>query len=127
MVREDKYRERVLTCPFCRTPLGDPVETETPFGNTIEAGFCKCGTVYVFDRSGRMLGETYTEALALAFNWDYDKAYSGGELYEEAIVRYSAKWRRYVLDDDRRMNRDSKYYFIRRQRAAPVPEPGSEA
>jgi hypothetical protein len=115
MSGKDEYRERILKCPFCMTPLSGEVEIDTPFGDTIEGGFCGCGTAFVFDRTGRMLGEAYIDALALAYNWDYDAAFSAAEgEYEEAVVRFNTRVRKYMMEGGGRFDRSPKYYFIRR-------------
>jgi hypothetical protein len=119
MKGDEVYRERVLKCPFCMTPLSGAQDIDTPFGDTIEGGFCGCGTAFVYDRSGRMLGEAYSEVLALAYGWDYDAAFSAAEgEYEEAIVSFNSKARKYVMGEGGRFDRSPKYYFIRRPRKA---------
>jgi hypothetical protein len=113
----EEYRETVLKCPFCLAALGSPAEIDTPFGDTVEGGFCGCGSAFVFDRTGRLLGEAYTSALALAYNWDYDAAFGAGEgEYEEAVVSYNTRWQKYILGDGGRFDRSPKYYFIKRHR-----------
>ncbi len=117
-MRTDIYRERVLTCPFCMKPVMPPVAISTPFGDTVDGGICgSCGAVYVYDRSGRMLGEAMTNALAFAYNWDYDAAFhTEGPGYRELVVRFDAKLGKYMLDDDRRSTRDAKYFFVKRNK-----------
>ena len=117
-MRTDIYREKILTCPFCMTPVMPPVAIETPFHDTVDGGICGgCGAVYVYDRSGRMLGEAMTNALALAYNWDYDAAfYDEGLGYQDAVVRFDSKLNKFLIDDDRRVDRNPKYFFVKRNK-----------
>ena len=41
-----------------------------------QAEMCKCGTAYVFDRSGHNLGEAYVDALVFACNGDWETAWT---------------------------------------------------
>ncbi|MEJ2182476.1 MAG: hypothetical protein P8Y66_03025 [Nitrospirota bacterium] len=111
-------RDVVLRCPFCHTALGGPLEVETPFGDTVEGGFCGCGAAFVFDRSGKKLGEAYMDALSLAFNWDIEAALnSGADGYEEGVVRHDTRSGKYFLGDGGRFDRNPKYYFVRKKKA----------
>lgn len=68
--------EKILTCPFCSAPVGDTQEIRTRFGNTFDGGICRCGAVYVYDRSGHNMGEAYVDALTFACRGDWDLAWS---------------------------------------------------
>lgn len=110
------YREKVLKCPFCGEIIGMPEEIKTPFGDTLEGGRCGCGALYVFDRTGRKLGEAYSEALALAFDWDYDAAFSTPvEEYDEAVIRFHSKVGKFMGGEGDYRDRSSKFYFIKRK------------
>jgi hypothetical protein len=114
---ENSNTSKVLKCPFCKTPLSGCLEIETPFGDTTEGGFCGCGTTFIYDRSGRKLGDAYMEALAMAYKWDYDAALKGADGgFNEAVVRYDPKFRKYFIGDGDRSDRNPKYYFIQRKR-----------
>lgn len=123
-MREDIYREKVLTCPFCMKPVMPPMEIETPFSDTIDGGICgTCGAIYVYDRSGRMLGEAMTSALAFAYNWDYDAAfYDDGPGYKEVVVRFDAKLKKFMVDQasHARVDRNPKYFFVKRNKPEDV-------
>lgn len=109
------YRERVLRCPFCEGDPGEPRKVDTPFGASLDGGVCPCGAVFVFDETGRMLGEAYSDALAFAFGWDYDAAFSAEEEdYEEAVIRYNAKIGKYMGGQGDFRDRSSKFFFIKR-------------
>ena len=97
--------------------LGEPVEIDTPFGGTVDGNRCACGAVYVYDRTGRMLGEAFSEALAMAYDWDYDKAFEAPEEdREEAVINYIAKVRQFVRNEDTRFTKAPRFVFIRRKR-----------
>lgn len=107
----------MLRCPFCGQSPGIPLDINTPFGDTVEGGNCPCGAVYVYDRTGRKLGEAYTEALVYAFDWDYDAAFSAPEgSYEEAVIRYNVRVNRYLEGEGNFKDRCAKFYFIRRKK-----------
>lgn len=114
---EKEYRDKIFKCPFCLAEL-DKMETiTTPFGNDVEGGRCTCGAAYVQDLLGKNLGDVFNDALAMAFDWDYDTAFEGDEnTYEEAIVRLNRPLGKYLLGDGGRLDRSTKYVFIRRIR-----------
>lgn len=116
LVMED--RSKVLRCPFCDRIPGVPTEIPTPFGDTVDGGNCECGAVYVYDRTGRMLGEAFTEALVLAFEWDYDAAFSAPEgSYEEAVIRFDPRIRQFLAGEGDYRDRCGRFYFIKRKKA----------
>jgi len=113
---DKEYRDKYLKCPFCFERIMDFREVESPFGDTHDGGGCgNCGAVFIFDRTGRLLGEAFMEAIALAYDWDYDKALEAADGgYEEMAVQYDTRSGRYLLGDGGPMNRHPKYYFVRR-------------
>jgi len=113
---DKEYRDKYLKCPFCFDRILDFREVSSPFGDTHDSGGCpNCGAVFIYDRTGRLLGEAFMDAIALAYDWDYDKALAaedGG--YEEMAVSHDLRTGRYLLGDGGPMNRNPKYYFVRR-------------
>lgn len=113
----EEDREKFLKCPFCGGLPGPLEEIETPFRDIIDGGHCSCGAIYVFDRSGRKLGEAYSEALVLAYDWDYDRAFSAPEGdYEEAVIRYNNRIKMYLTGEGSHIDRFPKFYFIKRKK-----------
>lgn len=107
-------RDKILRCPFCKVTIGEIRDIEAPFGSTLEGGACACGACFVHDRTGKLLGEAYMDALAMAYDWDYDAALAGEGGYEEAVIRFDSRFCRYFLGDGGPMDRSAKYYFIKR-------------
>lgn len=115
-MKDDEYRETVLKCPFCNEFPEPPGDVKTPFGGAVEGGRCSCGAIYVLDRTGRMLGEAFSEALAYAFDWDYDAAFSAPEgFYEETVIRFNQRGRKYLMGEGDFKDRFPKFYFIKRK------------
>ncbi len=85
--------ERILKCPFCARPLGEPAEISTRFGSAFTGGQCECGAAYVFDRSGHNLGDAYVDALMYACGDDADKAWGlvPDEDYEVRELTYDTR------------------------------------
>ncbi len=111
-------RSKILQCPFCAEIPSVPMEIDTPFGSTVDGGNCPCGAVYVYDRTGRMLGEAFSDALALAFEWNYDAAFSAAEgSYEEGVVRFNSRARKFMTGEGDPRDRSARFYFIRRKKA----------
>lgn len=108
------FRDKVLRCPFCLEPVGTPAPVKTPFGSTMDGGKCVCGGVFVYDRTGRLLGEAFSDALAYAFDWDYDAAFTTEVGYEEAMVIYNTSVGKYLLIETVQLDRTPKYYFVKR-------------
>jgi hypothetical protein len=53
-------------------------------------GICPCRAVYVLDRSGRNMGETFMDALTFLSRGDYDKAMNlGTDDYETVDLDYN--------------------------------------
>lgn len=111
-------REKFLKCPFCGAPQMPPMEINTPFGGSVDGGRCECGAVYVYDRTGRKMGEAYQDAIALAFDWEYDAAVAAGEgEFEEGASRYSARARAFLSGEGDFRDRMPKFFFIKRKKA----------
>lgn len=103
-------------CPFCGGPLTPPDVVKMDFIET-EGGRCECGAVYVCDRTGRMLGEAFSDALVIAFGGDYDTAFSAPEEgYEEITMTYSARHRKFVPHLGSRPKKESMYVFVKRKK-----------
>jgi hypothetical protein len=113
---DKEYRGRYLKCPFCFDRIMDVCEVTGSFGDEHEGGRCaNCGAVFIYDRTGRLLGEAFMDAIAMAYDWDYDKALAGADGgYEETAVQYDTRAGKYLLGDGGPMNRNPKYYFVRR-------------
>ncbi len=112
-------RNRMLSCPFCGRSQEMPRQIDMRFGQTT-GGRCECGAVYVYDESGRMLGEAFNDALVLLYGGDYDAAYSAGEdEYEEEIITYQKRLHRYV-QGSAPFDRSAKYLFLKK--TSPVSE-----
>jgi len=110
----DRYSS-ALECPFCGQALEPPAEVKAGF-ETFEGGRCACGAVYVYDRTGRKLGEAMMEALLLINDGDYDKAFSAEEGgYEEEVVTFYERLGRFAAGRDRFGERAPKFYFLRRK------------
>jgi hypothetical protein len=117
-LRNAEDRNNILKCPFCAEIPTVPVEIDTPFGGTVDGGNCPCGAVYVYDRTGRMLGEAFSDALALAFEWNYDSAFSAAEdSYKEGVVRFNKRARKFFSGEGDPRDRSARFYFIRRKKA----------
>ena len=63
-------------CPFCGELFKMPKEIRTNLGNVFSGGKCSCGAAYVYDRTGRSLGEAYVDGLVYACNEDWEKAWT---------------------------------------------------
>jgi hypothetical protein len=114
--QEGFVRDDILRCPFCMEPIAGHVVINTPYGGEIDGGKCSCGTVYVCDRSGRMLGEAFTDAVAMAYDWDFDAAFEHGEeSYEEFVIRFDKRVNKFMAGDGGPLDRSPKYYFIKRK------------
>jgi hypothetical protein len=111
MVREVSY-DNLLRCPFCRMPIAEAEEIDTPFGSTFDGGRCGCGAVYVFDQSGHNLGDAYVDALIFACGGDADRAWTltPGEDYEVVELGYDS--RRSRFSESRKMKMPT-YLFLR--------------
>jgi hypothetical protein len=66
-------RTTPLQCPFCNTYLRAPMDINFK-DMEFTGGICTCKSVYLLDRSGRNLGETYLDAITFLCRGDYEKA-----------------------------------------------------
>lgn len=111
--RGGQDRDKVLRCPFCKEPAREPEEISLQF-DTFEGGACPCGSVYTYDRTGRMLGEAYSRALLYAFGGDYDKAFSTPEeQYSEVVIRYNQRVRQFIEGEGSIKDRLPTFYFLK--------------
>ncbi|MCX7793083.1 MAG: HEAT repeat domain-containing protein [Thermodesulfovibrionales bacterium] len=78
--------KQALSCPFCNSPLQRPGELKNGFADII-GGRCRCGALYAYDPSGRALGETLMDSLAILCKGDYNKAVSLEE-GKDYLVKY---------------------------------------
>ena len=108
-----EYRDKFLKCPFCLARLDKPVRMTTTFGNDIDAGKCECGAVYVYDVICKSLGDMFMDAVAMAFDWDYDAYNDPDKPYEETVVRQHSTGN-YLLGDGDRMDKSPKFIFVRK-------------
>lgn len=99
-------------CPFCDRLLEPPIEIKSGY-EVFDGGKCLCGAVYVYDQTGRKLGEALTQALIYAHNGDYESAFSNEEGYEEAVIRYNQRLGRFLPGDGGRLERSPKFYFLK--------------
>ncbi len=105
-------RIRPLQCPFCDNYLSNPVDIQFK-SLEITAGICTCGAVYVLDRSGHNLGETYLDALTFLCKGDIDRALSlMPEDYEMETFNFDIHTNT-VRSRDNRRGRSSKIVFVR--------------
>lgn len=87
------------------------------FGETV-GGRCGCGALYVYDETGRMLGQAFVEALTLLYDDNYDAAFSAPEEeYEEEIISFDRRLNRYIASANA-FDHTSKYLFLRKTKQA---------
>lgn len=109
-------RRRVLQCPFCSNLLAPPVDIKF---KTMEltGGICRCGAVYVFDRTGHNLGEIYLDALTFVCKGDIDKALSMNiEDYETVEFDYDSRTN--TIGKVSKTGRSGKLIFVKLQPTA---------
>jgi hypothetical protein len=116
IANEKEYRDKVLKCPFCLAFIEKVGEVPNPFGQDLDGGECaQCGARFIYERSWRRQGEAYGDAIAYAYDWDYDSVYENVDArYEEAVVRYNNTSGKYLLGEGDFKERTPKYFFIRR-------------
>lgn len=107
--------EKGFICPFCGGPLRPPVTVQFRFGEA-DGNRCGCGAVYIYDRTGRNMGEAFSDALVYAFEGDYDAAYSAvqGD-YEEASFVFSRRKMRFMPVGNRIARGEPKFVFVHRK------------
>lgn len=87
--RQDKSVLTEPLCPYCREAVTPPAEISTRLG-FITGGRCDCGAVYVYDASGKNMGEAFMDALAFICNDDWDLALTldRDTDYEDTMLTY---------------------------------------
>lgn len=105
----------ILRCPFCETPMGEPQEIMSSFGNIISGGKCQCGAAFVYDRSGHKLGDAYVDALALLCEDDMEKAWSlvPEKDYEVLELSYNTRRNKFGREAVSRGRPSPMYLFVR--------------
>lgn len=102
---------RPLQCPFCDNFLIKPVDINFKT-MSFSGGICKCRSVYVLDRSGRNLGESFMDGLTFVCMGDYDRAMNlDPEEYES--VEYDYDLNTNTLGSGGAGHKLSKLVFIR--------------
>jgi hypothetical protein len=102
---------RMLQCPFCDNLLVRPIDIKFK-EMEITGGICKCGAVYLYDRSGRNLGETYLDALTFLCRGDIEEALLlSPEDYEDADLEYDFNTNR--LDARGPAGKTGRIIFVR--------------
>jgi len=105
-------RRKPLQCPFCDNFLARPIDITSRSLNII-GGICKCGAVYVFDRTGHNLGAAFMDAMVFACREDYDKALSLlPEEYETVEFDYD-QYSNTVSMREGELRRSGKLLFLR--------------
>ena len=109
-----EYRDKFLKCPFCLTALDPPKRMLTPFGNDVDAGKCpNCGAAYVYDVLCKSLGDMFMDAVAYAFDWDYDAYNEEAKTYEDVMVRSHSSGK-FLLGEGDKRDKSPKFIFVRR-------------
>ncbi|MCX8026611.1 MAG: hypothetical protein N3A62_01980 [Thermodesulfovibrionales bacterium] len=86
-------RKGFTECPFCKRYISPPDDIKTFFGEIL-GGRCICGAVYVYDRVGRNLGESFLDALYFAKgDWDIGSMIEGID-YETFTTGYDSRTQR---------------------------------
>lgn len=111
-------RDKVLKCPFCDEPITSKPERMQVGYEIFDGGKCKCGAVYVYERSIRRAGEGYMSSLIYAYDGDYDSALNAVEGdREEVVIRYNQTSGQYIHGDGNMLDRSPKFYFVKRNKA----------
>lgn len=107
--------DSILRCPFCDSPIEEPKEILSSFGNTITGGRCTCSAVYVYDRTGHNMGDAYVDVLNLACDGDLDKAWSmtPDEDYEIIELTYNTRRHKFGGEAVRRGRPSPGFLFVR--------------
>lgn len=107
---------RKLQCPYCNNFLIRPVEIR--FKNMeLTGGICTCGSVYLYDRTGRNLGEIYLDALTFLCRGDLDRALAlAPEDYEDTDFEYDFQTNR--IDARSASGKSGRVIFVRLRESA---------
>ena len=82
------YRESEKPrCPFCGQPFGRPPEVNPKREGDFYKWLCQCGAIGAYDTTGHNLGDALMEAIAFAYDDDWDKALSM-EADQDYEIRY---------------------------------------
>jgi hypothetical protein len=69
------YRESEKPrCPFCGQPFGRPLAVDPKREGDFYKWLCACGAVGTYDTTGHNLGDALMEAIAFAYDDDWEKA-----------------------------------------------------
>lgn len=102
---------RPLQCPYCGNYLIRPIDIKIK-SVEITGGICRCGAIYVFDRTGHSLGEIYLDALTFLCRGDVDKALSlNPDDYDDRVYDYDHETN--SLDARGRTGKIGKMMFMR--------------
>jgi hypothetical protein len=80
-------------CPFCSAGLARPTALKINAMETVLAGACSCGAIYVSDPTNKNVGEVMMQALGMAaekISKDISEMVSGVD-YEDEIIGYDAR------------------------------------
>ncbi len=105
-----------LVCPFCRTALARPAQIRIPPSESAQGGACKtCGAIYLFDPTGKNVGEVMMQGLQVAANLLSREVYElvAGEDYEEVILSYDWRTHRSKGEPKQFMDGCGRLYVIK--------------
>ena len=69
------YRESEKPrCPFCGQPFGRPPEVNPKREGDFYKWLCQCGAIGAYDTTGHNLGDALMEAIAFAYDDNWEKA-----------------------------------------------------
>ncbi|UCD86227.1 MAG: hypothetical protein JSV01_00125 [Desulfobacterales bacterium] len=74
-------------CPFCAEPFGRPPESHPNREGDFYKWVCLCGAIGAYDATGHNLGDALMEAIASAYDDDWEKALSM-EADKDYEIRY---------------------------------------
>jgi hypothetical protein len=81
------------SCPFCGEPFGRPPDVQPREEGDFYKWVCSCGAVGAYDATGNNLGEALMEAIAFAYDDDWEKALDM-EADKDYDIRYIDCYRR---------------------------------
>lgn len=93
-MREGPREGVELVCPFCKSSLVRPAPIKTGPGQQVPGGKCgTCGAWYLFDPTGKNVGEIMMQALEIAASELSKNALElvAGEDYDDVVLSYD--WR----------------------------------
>lgn len=87
------YRESERPrCPFCGEPFGRPPEADLKHQGDFFTWPCSCGAIGAYDVTGHNLGDALMEAIAFAYDDDWEKALAM-EPEKDYEIRYLDSYR----------------------------------